>query len=1152
MPDIPIERIKRIKSFPSLVKFLRDELNWQLDANDIEDLTYDYDAEELGLSEDVATKIKEIKQLRPFSYDQPWGIFYIDFEPKRLPVVVLRRILQKLKIKKKTASGAPNMRHWELNDLMFISSYGPEDERATTFAHFSKESEDSPPVLRVITWDTKDAPLHLERCLTELSNLRYDPDTTVDQWREKWVQGFVLKHRHSITTSKALAKKLAELARDIRENCQDALNAEKESGPFRKTMKKFKDALIHDLTTDDFADMYAQTIAYGLLYTAIRSHVKGEGEAVSAERVQQLVLPTNPFLKEVMEDFFNIGSRKWDSEKEKLTGIEFDELGVNEIVATLKDPKTDFDSILRDFMNRNPNEDPVIHFYELFLKEYDSLKRKSRGVYYTPQPVVSFIVRSVHEVLQKDFGLEYGLADTTTWGQMIEKNPNIKIPNGVKEDDFFVQILDPALGTGTFLVETIDIIHKTMEQVWKEHGLDEGEINKHWKKYVSEKLLPRLYGFELMMAPYAIAHMKIGIKLYETGYRFGSTKRVQVYLTNTLEKPVNVSEYLDTLDPAMAEEAREANETKGLNSVTVVIGNPPYAGHSFNNNPWISNLLRTRLTDGANSYFEVDGHSLGERNPKWLNDDYVKFIRYSQYRLANTGTGIHGFITNHAYLDNPTFRGMRQSLLTSFQNVNIVDLHGNAKKKEKCPDGSKDENVFDIQLGVAVQVFSKQDTEKLCNLGHMWGTREQKFDTAINNDLYSLKSEQIMPVSDRYLFCPQDTDLQQEFENYVMISDGLQINSVGIVSSRDTLVFDFEEGVLKTRMVDFIDKTNSDKIAQQKYLSNKDKLVVPRARKQIQADQNWEDAFTKCLYRPFDVRPLFYHDAVIERGRREVMRHLLVETNFAITVGRAGQVVGQNEWDIVFCSQHITDLNLFRRGGNNLFPLYLYPDPTKPIGEGFVWPAGKNGRVPNLGLKFVNKLASEIELEFVSDDKGDLKKTFGPEDVFHYIYAIFYAPEYRSRYAEFLKRDFPRIPITSDSDLFKKLCGFGGELVLLHLMESDKLSNHITAFPVKGDNAVTKVGETGKKLKDVEGSKGKLFISKTQYFDNLPEKVWNFHIGGYQVCHKWLADRKKAGRKLSADDIEHYHKIVVALSETIKIMKEIDEVINAHDGWPIK
>jgi predicted helicase len=861
-----------------------------------------------------------------------------------------------------------------------------------------------------------------------------------------------------------------------------------------------------------------------------------------------------------MESFFDIGARRWSPEAEKLTGIDFDELGINDIVATLKDERTNFDAILRDFGNKNPDEDPVIHFYELFLKEYDKQKRKSRGVYYTPQPVVSFIVRSVHEVLKHDFNLPLGLADTSTWADMMKKIPDLKLPKGVSEDEFFVQILDPAIGTGTFLVEAIDIIYKTMVDYWQSQGKSETEIIALWNRYIPGCLLPRVFGFELMMAPYAIAHMKIGIKLYETGYRNfqQDNERVRIYLTNTLEEPVDTTGYLDTLDPAMAEETRQANQIKRINSIIAIIGNPPYSGLSFNMNPWIDGLLKGQIPNGPKirSYYEVDGKPLGERK-LWLQDDYVKFIRYGQYRLDNTGVGVLALITNHAYLDNPTFRGLRQALLESFDNLHFTDLHGNAKKKEKAPDGSKDENVFDIQQGVGICLLQKTtDSEQsFVSYASFWGYRENKHKMLMQNIVYTTDASPLTPNSPFYFFVPQKEANRQEYEKGLKINEVMTENNVSIVTARDRLTIDFCPEVLWQRVKDFLSLSDED--ARKKYELGKDvrDWKVRYAKESIKNEGLSHRNIREICYRPFDIRYVYYTKksrGFIGQPAYKLMRHMLTRENLAMTVGRAGQVIDQNEWNIVFCTRNIAEFNLYRRGGNNLFPLYLYPEEDVLNWESLDWPPGKDGRIPNIRRGFVDKFTAGIGFEFVSEGKGDLRRTFGPEDIFNYVYAIFHSPAFRARYAEFLKTDFPRVPITTNASLLQQLTGLGNELVRLHLMESDKLDNPMTVFPIEGSNEIVRVGEKKRQLKDVENGKGKLYINTSQYFDNLPEEVWNFHIGGYQVCHKWLAERKKAGRKLSAEDIEHYHKIVVAINETIKIMNQIDEVIEYHGGWPIK
>jgi len=405
-----IERIRSIKSFPSLVKYLREELEWKIDDGDIDDLTFDYDAAELGIDKETAVKIKEIKQLRPLVNNQPWGIFYLSFEPKRLPIVALRRILRSLVIKKRESANRSQMATWEQNDLLFISSYGEQNNRELTFAHFSDNTGMGDlPTLKVLGWSAGNTVLRLEDTYTKLKeNLHWPEDEDdVQAWRQQWSSAFTLQYRETVRTSKDLATRLAKLAEVIRKSVNDVLQIETEKGELRKLYNAFKEALIHDLTEDDFADMYAQTIAYGLLSARI-SRTSG---ALVADNLSDLIPNTNPFLKELMQTFLTVGGRK--------SKIDFDELGINEVVELLRN--ANMEEVLRDFGAKNPNEDPVIHFYELFLKEYDPEKRMKRGVFYTPRPVVSFIVRSVDEILRNEFGLADGLADTTSWNEFVKQ-----------------------------------------------------------------------------------------------------------------------------------------------------------------------------------------------------------------------------------------------------------------------------------------------------------------------------------------------------------------------------------------------------------------------------------------------------------------------------------------------------------------------------------------------------------------------------------------------------------------------------------------------------------------------------------------------------------------------------------------------------------
>jgi hypothetical protein len=625
-----------IRTFPQLVKYLREELEWPIESDDFEELTFDYAPEELGLDAETAVKIKEIKQLRPLTNKQPWGIFFVNFAPKQLPVVALRRILGTLVIKKRQSANQPHQAAWRLHDLLFISSYGETDHRDITFAHFAEEQGMGDlPTLRLLGWDDEDTKLKLDFVERELTTkLRWPKDESdITAWRATWSSAFRLRPREVIKTSKQLAIRLAELARSIRKRANNVLAVESDRGPLRKMHAAFKEALIHDLSTDDFADMYAQTISYGLL-TARFSRPAG----LVADNLADMVPVTNPFLKDLLATFLTIGGRR--------RKIDFDELGINEVVQLLRD--ADMEAVLRDFGDRNPEEDPVIHFYELFLKEYDAKRRMQRGVFYTPRPVVSYIVRSVHELLQTGFGLEDGLASTATWSEVAGRGTALPIPEGVSPEQPFVQILDPAAGTGTFLVEAIDVIHKTMQERWKKQGHMPLEFQNLWNKYVPQHLLPRLYGFELMMAPFAIAHMKIGLKLYETGYCFGDGERARVYLTNALEPASDDKKQREFEEwvPALAHEAKAVNDIKRSQSFSVIVGNPPYSISSQNKGEWILRLIAD---------FK---RGLNEKKLN-LDDDYIKFIRLAEYFIDRTGIGIVAMITNSSFIDGITHRQMR-------------------------------------------------------------------------------------------------------------------------------------------------------------------------------------------------------------------------------------------------------------------------------------------------------------------------------------------------------------------------------------------------------------------------------------------------------------------------------------------------------------
>ena len=969
--------------------------------------------------------------------------------------------------------------------------------------------------------------------LAAVADGKIKPVKNAEQALQELFSTFLTTSIPTVNSPKDLAVRMAALARLIRDIMKAAFNEENLTGdepdPLHEQLDGFRKVLIHDLSPEQFADMYAQTICYGLF--AARCNADSS-ERFTRQNAGFDLPKTNPFLRKMFD---------------YIAGVNLDERivwAVDDLAELLH--HTDMEAILKDFGKHTRQEDPVVHFYETFLAAYDPKMREARGVYYTPEPVVSYIVRSIDHILKTDFKLQDGLADAT----------KIKVSQTTskkKIDVHKVQILDPATGTGTFLYGIIDHIYNDFKD-------DKGM----WSSYVSQHLLPRFFGFELLMAPYAVAHMKLGLQLKQSGYDFKSAERLRIYLTNTLEEAHAMSG-LPLFTQWIAEEANAASDIKKDAPVMVVLGNPPYSGHSANTGEWISNLLRgndTQTGQKTGNYFEVDGQPLGERNPKWLNDDYVKFIRFAQWRIEQTGYGILAFISNHGYLDNPTFRGMRQSLMQTFDDIYILDLHGNSKKKERCPDGSEDKNVFDIQQGVAIGIFIKRTSSKtgLATVRHsdLWGKRELfekvndenklvggKYHWLAENDTKTTSWSQLLPQSPMYLFVPQDMSMKAEFDNCVSISEIFKVNNVGIVTSRDSLTIHLSKEAAWFTINDFV--SLAEEVARDKYHLGTDAIdwKVIRAQNDLKQSGISKEKIATILYRPFDDRYTYYtgnSGGFHCRPRSDVMRHILAGENLSLIFMR--QVALQAKYSHFLVTNHIVDNRAFysNKGIMNIAPLYLYKT-DKTNGMLFEDTFATENRKHNLSTKFTEDFAAQLKMKFMSDGKGDRKNSFGPEDIFNYMYAIFHSSTYRSRYAEFLRMDFPRLPLTSNPELFRKLCLLGDELVSLHLME--KQGKKITGYPVTGDSAVETVRYTEPQCE----TRGRVWINSTQYFDGVPKEVWEFHVGGYQVCAKWLKDRK--GRKLTYDDLTHYQQIVSALAETIMLMKNIDAAITASGGWPI-
>ena len=891
-------------------------------------------------------------------------------------------------------------------------------------------------------------------------------------------------------TAGELASSLAEAARRIEQAIPQVYAAENSDGYLHKLLKSFQRELLPtlQLTSDNqkdysFADIYAQTVAYGLFTARVFSYVrdKKEGRIKETDFNRQDAwkqLPeTNPFLRKLFED---VSQQTPEELGDELIGA------ISDIFGILRAAK--MDAILSDFQMKMNREDIVIRFYEDFLAAYKPQMRERRGVYYTPEPVVSYMVRSVDVLLKEKFNKPLGLADPE------------------------VEILEPACGTASFLIYIFRLIHERFNDIEYRELLKSKVGDISWSQYVENHLLTRIYGFELLMAPYAIAHLKLGLFLEETGYKFNSGKRLEVILANTLDAPERKSEVL--LGEYISEESDRAVAIKRDQPVMLVIGNPPYSYESENTGEWITSLVR--------DYYQVDGQPLGERNPKGLQDDYVKFIRFAQWKIEKTGRGILAFINNHGFLDNPTFRGMRQQLIKSFDALYFYDLHGNSKKNEKQLDGSPDVNVFDIQQGVSI-TFGIKKVEKNISHCHLYGSRTSKYEKLLKNDVKSTKWQNLSPVSPFYLLTPQDKTLLPEYEDGWKITEIMPVNSTGVKTHRDHFAIDFEYEKLCSRIQDFRNIKISDKEIANKYkLSDTRDWKIEQKRKSLALNKEWERYLTKCLYRPFDSREYYHHADVVELPRDEVSQHMLQGSNISLMWTRP---LSPNYEFSVLAGNDIPHQcaigNKSAGAGASYFaPLYLFSDVNK-----------------FQRLIFNEECCYNFSSNFVGTIQNKLGYTPTPEAIFYYIYAIFHSPTYRTRYAEFLKIDFPRVPLTSNKKLFKQLSAYGEELVALHLMKSPKLNNLITQFVENGGGKEVAIG-TAKKAY----ANNKVTINKKgDGFTGVPEEVWNYHVGGYQVCHKWLKDRKN--RTLSQEDIQHYQRIVVALQETIKLMNKIDQAI---------
>ena len=840
-----------------------------------------------------------------------------------------------------------------------------------------------------------------------------------------------------ITSAPRLAKLMAGKARLLANIIETAMNDEThsyENDNLRGQYQAFKDVLIQELKPEDFADIYAQTIAYGMF--AARLH-DDTPEDFSREEAARLIPKTNPFLRQI---FNNLAGNDLD---ERIAWV------VDDLVTVFQ--ATNLQKIMASYSRDKLHHDPMIHFYEDFLSEYNPKLRKSKGVWYTPQPVVGFIVRAVDEILQKEFGLPEGLADYSMIERevAVEQSRDRRTTDGMKHENrkfHRVQILDPATGTGTFLAEVVN-------QIYDRYRDNQGI----WQQYVEQHLLPRLNGFEILMASYAVAHIKLDMLLAETGYQHKTDKRLHVYLTNSLEESNNEPRTL--FAQWLSREATEANVIKRDYPVMVMIGNPPYSVSSQNNGKWITNLISDYKKN------------LNERNIQPLSDDYIKFIRLGQFYVEKNGSGILAYISNNSFIDGVIHRQMRQTLMQIFDDIYILDLHGNSRKQEITPDGSKDENVFDIMQGVSINIFVKtgrKNKEELATIHQqdIYGTRDYKYSILNDEKLSTIKWNRLTPIEPYYFFVPKDFSVQEEYEKGFKIDELMTLNCIGVATGNDNLLV----------------RMNKDDFSA---INNANSYYI----------QNYS-------YRPFDNRYIYYDTKIVQRAREQVMKHMKKD-NISLLCTSKNRQLSTMYFSL---SENISDRHFLDSSSDSMsvFPLYRYKENM-----------GEDERIVNFNKELYEEIAKKLNYLPCYDDNvlvdptSEYNGVLYPQDLFDYIYAVLHSPSYRERYKEFLKIDFPRIPYPADWEKFRDLVEKGEELRQLHLMEDLPNSTGIS-FPQAGTLQVN----------CYRWQNNRVYINAEQYFEGVPESAWNFFIGGYQPAQKWLKDRK--GITLSFEDVKHY------------------------------
>lgn len=877
---------------------------------------------------------------------------------------------------------------------------------------------------------------------------------------------FFIVETEFIDKPEKLASLLADRTRLFKEFLYDEIEKD-EYREFKERLKGenglydlLKTNLIEDLDEDEFYDAYVQTITYGLFLASLNSEIS-QGIILTEKNVLDYIPDSIGLIKELFETI-----------KLKSIPISIHWI-IEEILNVLNKCKIEQLIINLSYENDIDFKDPYVYFYENFLEQYDKEKKKKLGVFYTPKPVVHFIINNIDKILNEKFGTQ-GLKDS------------------------HVTVLDFATGTGTFIIESYKKCIETSDK-----GLRNNLISDH--------LLKNFYGFEYLIAPYVIAHMKIITYLKEVDYDVKNNERLQVYLADTLD---DKRYEIWKLFPKISEESEESLKIKLKKDILVVMGNPPYNVKSKNKKPFTEQLLIPYKKD------------LKEKKVNW--DDYEKFISYANWKINNTGSGIVGIITNNSFIDAVVKRIMRKQIFNDFDIIYILNLHGHKDKKEP------DENIFDIRTGVCISFFIKlkEDVPLIdkkiyyfSSLKNNILTKKDKFEFLQNNNIDTINWVSLNVTSPNFYFIQKDITDKEEYDEGWSINDIFKIHGSGVKTDRDELFIDHNKDVLEQRMKTLFSH-KLDKIFIDKYNVNDSSSY--NLLKRVESEKFDASNLYPFHYRPFNNKWIYYKQGITSRPAYEIMKHFLNMKNKGIITTR--QFVEDVIFNHIFITDKLTDIRITtsNRGTCYIYPLYLVDDKKEKqqikLFKIATDPYKKNDLQPNFSDDFktyISKKYSEIP---------------SPEIIFGYIYAMLYSINYRIKYNEFLHEDFPKIPFIDNYDAFKQISQIGNKLIDNHLIKMTYNTSKIGYFPIAGDNLIDK------NYLMYDEKLNRIIINEKQYFENTPVDVWEFNIGGYQVVKKWLEEN--INNNLSYSDIEYFKNILNSISETIKLMIEIDDILD--------